>query len=132
MSKLDTNLWKDEINSEVQLLKEMEAGTDEYKATVDGVTKLADRLIEVEKLELQKTAAERAHLSELSEQHFKHEQAAQEKKDRIISYIFKGVEIALPAAIGIWGTLKTIEFEKEGTVTTIFGREYFKKLFYKK
>lgn len=42
---------KDEFDSQMDLLHKMEVGTEEYKLTVDGVTKLADRIIAIEKNE---------------------------------------------------------------------------------
>lgn len=132
MNTFDKVALEKEINSQVELLKDMESGTDEYKATVDGVTKLTDRLIEIEKLELQKEAQRRNEFSELNTNRLKCEQLAQEKRDRKITNLINVIGIAVPAALTVWGTFKTMEFEKEGTVTTIFGREFFKKLFYKK
>ena len=41
----------EEFNDEVKGLRGLQLGSDEYKATVDGVTKLADRIIEIEKIE---------------------------------------------------------------------------------
>lgn len=132
MKEFDAVAFEKELNSQVKLLDEMEAGSDEYKATVDGVAKLTDRLIELEKLELEKEAQARARVTEANEQQLKREQLAQEKRDRKISNLINIAGITVPAALTIWGTYKTMEFEKEGTVTTIFGREFFKKLFYKK
>lgn len=132
MAEFDTNALKDEINNEVKLLNDMEAGSDEYKVTVEGVTKLTDRMIEIEKLELQKRQQHRAELHDMTEQAMKQTQLSHERKDRIITHVINIAGIAVPAILTVWGTFKTIEFEKEGTVTTIFGREYFKKLFYKK
>ena len=132
MNTFDKVALEKEINSQVELLKDMESGTDEYKATVDGVTKLTDRLIEIEKLELQKEAQRRNEFSELNTNRLKCEQLAQEKRDRKITNLINVIGIAVPAARTVWGTFKTMEFEKEGTVTTILGREFFKKLFYKK
>ena len=132
MKEFDKIALEKEINSQVKLLNEMEAGSDEYKATVDGVAKLTDRMIELEKLELEKNKQSRAEFSELNERRLKTEQLAQEKRDKKISNLLNVAGIVVPAAITIWGTFKTMEFEREGTVTTIFGREFFKKLFYKK
>ena len=38
-----------EIETEFEKLEGMEVGSDEYKTTVDGLTKLVDRAIEYEK-----------------------------------------------------------------------------------
>jgi hypothetical protein len=132
MNKFDTTIWREEIKSEVELLKDMEAGTDEYKVTVDGLTKLTDRVIELEKLNLQIVSAAQTELNKLNEEKLKQEQLNAEKKDRIVSHILRGVEIIVPIGVTVWGTYKTMKFEKEGTITTIFGREFFRKLFCKK
>ena len=41
----------EEFESELEELSKMEVGTDTYRTTVDGVTKLADRIIEIDKIE---------------------------------------------------------------------------------
>ena len=40
-------LLNDEIRDEIERLGELEIGSEPYKATVDGVTKLFDRAIEI-------------------------------------------------------------------------------------
>ena len=47
--KIET-LLHEEIQDEFKNLKEMELGTEEYKTTVDGLAKLVDRAIEIDKL----------------------------------------------------------------------------------
>lgn len=59
----------------------------------------------------------------------------QTKEDQIDRWIKNGITIAgiiLPIGLSIWGTYKSFEFEKEGTVTTIMGRGYINKLIPKK
>lgn len=41
----------EEFENQMSLLHDMKKGTEEYKLTVDGVTKLADRIITIEKNE---------------------------------------------------------------------------------
>lgn len=129
---LDTNLLEEEINSEVKLLKDMEAGTDEYKVTVDGVTKLTDRYIEIVKLKQQEKSQFTNDVQKTQELSLKRDQLKSEKRGRIVSNILQGTTLLVTTGLTIWGTYKTMEFEKEGTVTTIFGREFFKNLFHKK
>lgn len=107
-----------EIASEFEALKEVEAGTEEYKATVDGVTKLLDRAIEMERLGIE------------SEEKDKSRDV--ERKDRLIKDCIAVAGIVIPSLITIWGTVKSIEFEKEGTITTIMGRGFINKLLPKK
>lgn len=129
---LDTKLLEDEINSEVKLLKDMEAGTDEYKVTIDGVTKLTDRYIEIEKLKQQANSQVTTEAQRSQELALKREQLKSEKRGRVVSNILQGTTLLVTTGLTVWGTYKTMEFEKEGTVTTIFGREFFKNLFHKK
>lgn len=166
------NLLRDEIQSEFEKLKDIEEGTAEYKAVVDGITKLTDRAIEFEKIENEKM--EKAKLREAAEEKerferefkekqakeaiaqaeferkFKEKQAEETKaqaefeqklkihqieEDRIDRWIKNGIAIAgiiLPIGLTVWGTYKSFEFEKDGTITTIMGRGYINKLIPKK
>lgn len=122
-------LLHDEIKDELEQLKKMELGSETYKITVDGVVKLVDRAIEMEKL-----GAERLEKEEAIEfeNEFRLNQAKEEKTDR---YVRNGIAIAgiiIPATITIWGTVKSFEFEKEGVITTIMGRGFINKLLPKK
>ncbi len=118
-------LLKDEIQNEFEKLKTMENGTDKYQATIDGVTKLIDRLIEFERLE--------ADIHDKSENRetnndFNWKQFQAEKKDRLIKNTISIAGIVLPVAVTIWGTLRSLKFEETGTVTTIMGRGFINKL----
>lgn len=50
MSSIKEQL-NDEFNSQMNALNGLDVGTKEYQITVDGVTKMADRIIEIEKYE---------------------------------------------------------------------------------
>jgi hypothetical protein len=112
------NLLNEEIKSEFECLKELEAGSEEYKATVDGLTKLVDRAIEIDKMNI--------------EHDEKEDNVRTEQKDRLIKNCLSAAGILIPALVTIWGTFKTLNFEKEGTVTTIMGRGFINKLIPKK
>lgn len=112
------NLLAKEIESEFEALEDIEVGSDEYKTTVDGITKLVDRAIELEKFD--------------REQLGKAVEADEERKDRKIKNGIAVAGIAIPSLLTIWGTIKSIQFEKEGTITTFAGRSFFNKLFSKK
>ena len=148
------NLLREEIQREFEKLKDIEKGTAEYKAIVDGITRLTDRAIEYEKIENEKR--ERAESREAAleqaefERKFKEKQAEdsetqaefekklklkQMQEDRIDRWVKNGIAIAgiiLPLGLTVWGTFKSFEFEKEGTITTIMGRGYINKLIPKK
>ena len=119
----------DEIGREIELLKGMEVGSESYKTLVDGVTKLTDRAIEIDRFnaEVEEKAATQKFENEL-----KLKQMKEEKIDRIAKNCLTAVGILLPIGVTIWGTKASFEFEKEGTVTTIMGRGFINKLLPKK
>lgn len=118
-----------EIEDEFVKLSTMEKGSEEYKVTVDGVTKLMDRLIETEKIEIE--SRDRASARE-SEELLRKQQMKDEKRDRLVKNILTGAGIVLPLAVTIWGTKTSLKFEEEGTITTQMGRNFIQRLFPKK
>ena len=123
------HLLKEEIVSEVEALGNLELGTEQYKTTVDGVTKLVDRALEIEKIDIE--AEERERSREI-ETNLKIQQMEDDKKDRKVK---NGIAIGstlLGVVVTVWGTLKTLKFEEEGTVTTLMGRGFINKLLPKK
>ena len=168
-------LLRDEIQTELKSLDALEWGSKEHQTAIEGITKLADRLIDigkhnadqenlVKKQEDAKAQAEREHElkerehelkerecelkereHELKEQQLKEtaaqakldydlkvKQIEEEKKDRLVKNCLTAAGIVIPVWVTIWGTLKTLEFEKTGTVTTIMGRGFINKLLPKK
>lgn len=119
----------EEVISELEKLKEMEIGSEQYRTTVDGITKLVDRINEYDKLDAEVVSKDNAFEKELA---FKREQMEEEKKDRWIKNGIAIGGIILPCILTIWGTKKSFEFEKEGTITTIMGRGFINKLLPKK
>lgn len=123
------HMMHEEIQSELEELSKIQVGSEEYKVAVDGITKLADRVIEMRKSDIEKEAKERDREIDTN---LKLQQMEEERKDRFIKNGIALVGIAIPTAVTIWGTLKSIEFEKEGTITTIMGRGFIQKLLPKK
>ena len=126
--KIET-LLREEIQNEIGELSRMKVGDEEYKATVDGITKMVDRVIEIEKLnsEINDKIDARENETEL-----KLRELNDERRNRLIQNLLSVAGIVIPSAITIWGTIKSIEFEKEGTFTTIMGRGFIQKLLPKK
>ena len=117
------------ILDELAELKRMKIGSDEYKATVDGVTKLVDRTIEIKRLN---TESDDKRESAKADIDLRVAQLEEDRKDRLVKNILTGLGIVIPTIVTIWGTIKSIEFEKEGTITTIMGRGFIQKLLPKK
>lgn len=114
---IETLLFK-EIKDEFGELKKFDFGSDGYKNGVDGVAKLVDRAIEIEKLNVEIEQKEQDRKEEI--------------KDRLIKNCLTGLSIGLPIIVTIWGTVKSLRFEETGTVTTIMGRGFVNKLLPKK
>lgn len=124
--KIETIL-QEEIKSEFEELKGMKLGTDEYKSTVDGLTKLVDRAIKIE--ELNNDAQDKIYKE--NELDLKQQQIEEERKDRKVRNSITVASIVIPTIVTIWGTLKTLKFEEVGTVTTNAGRNFMNRLFKK-
>lgn len=122
-------LLEKEIQNEFELLDDMEVGTEEYVKTVDGLAKLMDRAIVIDKNE---SEVEEKETSRAIESDFRERQLNEDKKDRLTRNCIAAAGIIIPSIITIWGTLKTLKFEEEGTITTIMGRGFINKLLPKK
>ena len=119
----------DEIETEFDKLATMEPGSEKYKTTVDGLTKLMDRAIEIEKVE---NDCEDKSATRESDQQMKLQQLKDEKKDRVVKNAIGVAGIVLPLVVTIWGTKVSLKFEETGTVTTQMGRGFIQRLFHKK
>lgn len=118
-------LLNEEIKNEFNDLKKMELGSETYKTTVDGLTKLVDRAIELERIDVEQNENYENRQVELSK-------IEDDRKDQFVRNILTGAGIIIPTVVTIWGTIKSINFEKEGTITTIMGRGFIQKLLPKK
>lgn len=118
-------LLQEELVSEIKNLEDLEMGSEDYTKSVDGLVKLMDRAIELEKFEADK-AKEESNLD------FKVEQLEHEKNDSKIRNYLTAAGIIVPSVITIWGVLKSFKFEETGTVTTAIGRGFISKLIPKK
>lgn len=130
MSNVNVELWLDEeIESDFTKLSTMKAGSEERKLTIDELTKLMDRKIEIIRIENERE--DRAAARE-AEQLMKKQQLDDENKDRLTRNIISAVGIVLPVVVTIWGTRVCLKFEETGTVTTQMGRGFLQRLFPKK
>ena len=122
--EIETMLHK-QLVSELTDLKNAEAGSEERRALVDEVAKLMDRAIKMEELGIEREAKENDRLLKI-------QQMDEDRKDRLIKNCMTAAGIVLPVMLTVWGTLTSLKFEEEGTVTTIVGRGFVNKLLPKK
>ena len=123
------NLLEVEIEEKLNKISEMEPGADEYKLAVDSVTKLLDRTIEMNKINVDRK--ERKEVRE-EEAKSKLESEKVENKKYLVDKILAVLSIGIPALLTVWGTKKSFKFEETGTITTIMGRGFINKLLPKK
>jgi hypothetical protein len=108
-------LLQEEISNEFAYLNGMEPGTEKHKTTVEGLTKLIDRSIEMEKIKADSD-----------------ERTKNQKEDQKDRWIRSGIDIAgilIPSCLTIWGTISTLKYDKEGVIpSTLMGRGFINKL----
>lgn len=119
----------EEIEDELNDLTKVTLGSEEYKASVDGIAKLMDRAIEMERMD--RETKDKVDERENENQNRK-TQDKLETRDRLIKNCIAVAGIVVPTVVTIWGTKKSFEFEKDGTITTIMGRGFISKLLPKK
>lgn len=136
MNDENIGLLESEIQSVLESLKDMDASSEEYKSTVEVLTKLVDRSIKEKELRQDAEIKERQMINDcaikrdqlINDSQLKREQL---RKENIRGWVSNGIAIAgliIPTAVTIWGTKRSFEFEKEGSITTIMGRGFIQKL----
>lgn len=118
-------LLREEIESEFKELSKIAPGGEDYKVAVDGITKLMDRAIEMEKNEIDRQ--DRIDARD-SENELKTKQIEDEKKDRFVKNLLTGIGTIGGLMVTIWGAKKAWKFEETGTVASPVGRSFINKL----
>ena len=122
---LKTKLFA-EFDSEMEGLSKMDLGSEEHKTTANVVFGLADRIIELEKIEVEK--AEKAKERDLDAE-LRLKQMEDEKRDRWIRNVITIGTFAGSAALMIWGTVGTWRFDTVATSTSTNGRTILNNLY---
>lgn len=122
-------LLHDEIVDELGGLNTLELGSDKYRVTTEGIVKLMDRAIEMDKLNKELDERQANRNEDLG---LKYRQIDAEIRDRKIKNAITVVISGVGTIVTIWGTLKTLKFEEVGTVTTIAGRNFINNIFKRK
>lgn len=134
------NLLYDEIATDFEKLRDENLEPEKRKATVDELSKFMDRAIEMKRLENDYKEKVEARMSEekekaearLSTQAIELQKLEEDRKDRLVKNVLGAAGIVLPLAVTIWGTKVSMAFEKEDSFTTIMGRGFVNKLFFRK
>jgi len=135
-----------EIEDRANKLAKLEPGTQEYRDTVDGLTKLMDRRIKMEELEMAEVKAEADR--ELAVKKFEadkeleaeklalateqaEKQASEERKSRIWKMLIDAGLGVAGIGVTIWGAKASFKFEETGTITTQTGKKLMDRIFRK-
>ena len=118
---------RDEFISEVGELSKVEFGSEKYKVGVAGVTQLADRLIEMSKLDAEdeKIDIERQKL-DIENQKFE-----EDKKDRKIKNRISALGVIAPTIVAIVGGAAMFIYEERGSITSQAGRKIIDKYIFR-
>ena len=120
-------LW-DEIEKEVKELSKMQVGTDQYKVTVDGIARLSDKIIELEKLESENAVKDFENFARTEEQELKREQLKSEKRDRAVKNVITVGTAVLSVAVYALAFIASTNFERDGSFTTEGGKNSIRQL----
>ena len=120
-------LW-DEIEKEIKELSKMQVGTEQYKVTVDGIARLSDKIIELEKLESENAAKDFENFARTEEQELKREQLKSEKRDRAVKNVITVGTAVLSVAVYALAFIASTNFERDGSFTTEGGKNSIRQL----
>ena len=123
------DLLDDELDAQFAKLRTEHLKPEEEKAVVDTLAKLIDRKIEMERVHNDYVDKEAVRENEKL---VKQQQLEDEKKDRLVKNIIGAAGVVLPLIVTIWGAKASMNFEKEGSFTTVMGRGFISKLLPKK
>lgn len=118
---------REEFTSELDKLGKVEFGSEKYKVGVAGVTQIADRLIEMSKLDTEdeKLDIERQKLD------IERQKLEEDSKDRRSKNRVSVLGIVAPAAIAVVGGAAMFIYEERGSITSQVGRKIIDKYIFR-
>lgn len=109
------------IVSNIKRINELDVGSDERKQLIRETIELIKTKNETEKLERECDETTRKREIDYD---LKKKQTRDEKIDRWVKNGIAIASVVIPVTVTIWGTIVSINFEKEGTLTTSAGRRH--------
>lgn len=123
---VETNL-KNEVIVELDELSKVEFGSEKYKTGVAGISQLADRLIEISKLD---TEDEKLEL-ERQKFEFENQKFEEDKRDRKAKNRISVLGVVVPAVISVVGGAAMFIYEERGSITSQAGRKIIDKYIFR-
>lgn len=115
----------EEFNDQMKDLHKMEVGTEQYSTAVNGVTKLADKIIDLEKIEIEREERIKDRDTEIE---LKSQQMEIDKRDKRNQNLVNVVKIAVPTVTGFVLGIISMKWEKLETITSTAGRQALKDI----
>ena len=109
------------IVSNIKKINELDVGSEERKQLIKETMELIKVRNETEKLEYECDESTRKREIDYD---LKNKQTRDERIDRWVKNGIAIAGIVIPVTVTIWGTIVSINFEKEGTLTTSAGRRH--------
>ncbi len=118
---------RDEVLSELDELGKVGFGTDEYKVGVNGVMQLADRLIEISKMESEDEKLE----LERNKLDLEAAKLEEDKKDKKTRNRISMLGVILPTVVAVVGGAAMFIYEERGSITSQAGRKIIDKYIFR-
>lgn len=118
------NLLVEELECQIDELHKTEVGTEQYKITVDGITKLIDKVNDIDKIEIDRLDKVEKRANDFD---IRTQEMEDEKKDRLVKNVLTGVSVVGGLGLAVWGTCTSMKFEKEDSFTSTLGRGWVNK-----
>lgn len=115
----------EEFNDQMKGLHKLEVGTEQYSTAVNGVTKLADKIIDLEKIEIEREERIKDRDTEIE---LKSQQMEIDKRDKRNQNLVNVVKIAVPTVAGFAMGIISMKWEKLETITSTAGRQALKDI----
>ena len=123
-----------QVENGLNKMNNSDTGSEEYKATAELTLKCIDKLIDIQRTNnrLEQEIEKQEKEIELKERELiiKEEEIKEQKKDRKVKNVITVCGVVIPALITVKElnlskkiALAAFEFEKEGTVTSLMGRQ---------
>lgn len=115
----------EEFNDQMKDLHKLEVGTEQYSTAVNGVTKLADKIIDLEKMEIEREERIKDRDTEIE---LKSQQMEIDKRDKRNQNLVNVAKFTVPTVVGFAMGIISMKWEKLETITSTAGRQALKDI----
>ena len=115
---------REELIDEIGELNKLQVGSDEYKIAADGVSKIADRVIEMEKFRVENETKLKAQEMEYE---MKLIEIEENRKDRFARNAINVGTFVGGLGFSFLATKWTFKFEETGSISSMVGRQVLQK-----